>query len=579
MAQPVAAQTSSAAQILTLARSATGGEAWDGVAECDSEGTITVAGKTGTLRYIENFKTGANVAHADIPDLGVHQANGTSLDGSWQQDDDGDIQLSRAGNPWQVDDLYLTRHAYWQPNFGGATVTVLDPASEQGVTYDRLQFAVPSGHGFTLWISRSTHFIERITNEQTRYLGDFRRVDGIMLPFSQRDVSAGSEHVLTMTKRTLSQRVNDAAYAIPFRRDYSMPTSGAVTVPAEAGIIFQAMLNGKGPFKVLFDTGSVNLFSAGVARELGLPLEDRGERFGTDAGTLDTKTTTLPTLQIGDLIMHDQKFHVIEIPAELGPTPVAVVGYELLRRLTVKVDYEHEKLTFYDARSFQYPGDGVRVPMRLSARNLEIDGSVDGVPGTFWLDTGNEVAFELASEYVNKNRLTDLLGAHYHGYAGRSYAGPLPDSYFARIKTLRLGEAEVHGVLANLSTGESPPGSRDGNIGRSVLRQFNVTFDCMRSALYLEKNANWDKPMVFNRAGIITDPTDDGQKIMTVLPGSPGEACGLMAGDLITQIDGKPTHDDVEEPGLLQPVGTVVHLTVKRGVTIQKLDVTLKEIL
>ena len=71
---------------------------------------------------------------------------------------------------------------------------------------------------------------------------------------------------------------------------------------------------------------------------------------------------------------------------------------------------------------------------------------------------------------------------------------------------MSLGAAEVHGIFASLSTEKSPPGTKDGNVGRSILRQFNVTFDCMRGALYLEKNANWGKPVIFNRAGILFDP-------------------------------------------------------------------------
>jgi C-terminal processing protease CtpA/Prc len=101
----------------------------------------------------------------------------------------------------------------------------------------------------------------------------------------------------------------------------------------------------------------------------------------------------------------------------------------------------------------------------------------------------------------------------------------------------------------------------------------------MRGHLYLEKNANWGKPGVFNRAGIVIDPIEQGQKVMTVLPGSPGDVAGLAVGDVITGIDGQPPGDDSEEPAFLQPVGTVVHLTVKRGEELSKIDVTLKDVI
>jgi PDZ domain len=210
---------------------------------------------------------------------------------------------------------------------------------------------------------------------------------------------------------------------------------------------------------------------------------------------------------------------------------------------------------------------------------LEVDGRVDGVAGTFALDTGNEVAFSLESQFVKQNNLIEALGARYHGYSGRSYAGATPVAYYARAKTLQIGDAEVHDLITYLFTGEPGPGDFVGNIGRSVLRQFNVTFDCMRGNLYLEKNANWGKRGIFNRAGIVIDPTDKGGKIMTVLPGSPGEAAGLAVDDLITKIDGHAPSDDLEDPAFLQAVGTVVHLTIKHGDQERQVYVTLKEIL
>jgi hypothetical protein len=574
-------QTHSAAEILQRAREATGGDAWNQFEECVSEGTITVAGKTGSIRIAENLRTGANTARADIPDLGVRQANGTSPQGSWQQDDAGNIRLLPGGADWQIDDLYLTSRGYWHPNAGGATVTMLDPATEADATYDRLQFQVKGGHGFTLWINQTTHLMERVATDgnNIKFLSDYRRVDGVLLPFSQRKGDGNQTQVVTLTERMLLKRVNESDFAIPFAHDFEMPPSGSVTVPAEQGIIFEGKINGKGPYKMVFDTGSVNLLSADLAKELGLTVEGETQRFASDSGNIDSKISRVRTLEVGGLIMHDQLFHVISTPSDGEDTPQIAIGYELMRRLVVKIDYEHERLTFYNAPTFTYSGGGVEVPMRIKGLLLEADGSVDGIPATFALDSGNEVAFSLDGGFVKQNNLIERLGAHYHGYSGRSYGGPLPEAYYVRLKTLGIGGAEVHDLITNLSAGEPGPGGFAGNVGRSVLRQFNATFDCMRGKLYLEKNANWGKPGIFNRAGIVIDPVDQGEKVMTVLPGSPAEAAGLAVGDVITKIDGHAPSDDLDDPAFLQPVGTVVKLVVKRGDEERQVDVTLRDML
>jgi hypothetical protein len=117
-------------------------------------------------------------------------------------------------------------------------VKVLAPANEQGQSWDRLQFQVPGGHGFTLWINRRTHLIEKSDQESMRFLGDYRRVQGVLLPFSIRRISGDQEQTIILTRLTLLKKIEKVGFAIPFRKDYAMPQSGSVTVPTEKGIPF-----------------------------------------------------------------------------------------------------------------------------------------------------------------------------------------------------------------------------------------------------------------------------------------------------------------------------------------------------
>ena len=77
-------------------------------------------------------------------------------------------------------------------------------------------------------------------------------------------------------------------------------------MPAREGIIFQAKINGKGPYQIMFDTGSVNLLGDDLAQQLGLKLDSVSQKFGAGGGVIDTHTTHVDTLQIGDLVVHNQ---------------------------------------------------------------------------------------------------------------------------------------------------------------------------------------------------------------------------------------------------------------------------------
>jgi predicted aspartyl protease len=576
-------QSTSARQILEQVRLATGGDAWNHVAECVSDGTfqVDVQGQehSGTIHYAENLRTGANALIVDMASAHFHRTSGDHPDGSWSLDASGDVQVDPSHPDWQIDDLYFTRIGFLRTNFAGAKINLLTPQSAGGVLFDRLRVQPAGGTASTLWINHQTHRIERReSGDSTRVYYDYRRVQGVLIPFAERN-TGGQRQIIVWGRRRLLTRT-DHATDIPFHHDYSMPASGSVTVPAGNGLIFAIAINGKGPFQALLDTGSDNLLTDSFARRLGLHLNSDAQPFGAGGGSITARTTYIDTLRIGGLTLRHQLFYVIQ-PAEdiADEVPMVVLGYETLRRFAIGIDPNRNQITFTDGAKFRPADRGVRVPLTLAGHGILADGAVNGAPARFVLDTGNEFAFELDSDYVQQNHLVEATHAHYRGYAGSGYAGASPEAWIARLDTVNLGDATAHHVVADLSTGDATGGGIAGNLGQSVLLQFTSTWDVIRSALYLEKNSRWNRPEVFNRAGLITEPDNGGQRIRTVFPDSPGASAGLVPGDLIVKIDGAAPPDDLIIPAFLQPPGTVVHLTVQHGNQAREVEVTLREIL
>jgi hypothetical protein len=571
----------SAQDILQHFYRAAGGSAWQHFEECDSTGTVAFLQKTGTIHYLENLRSGGNRADIEIAALNMKQADSTDPVQNWHQDAAGDIQLSPPGDPVSIDDRYLTSRGYWQPHFGGATVAVLAPQTQGSITWDLLQFQVPQGKGFTLWINRKTGLLERVAGSMRKQLRDYRPANGALLPFVETKTVGGGEVTVTYATRTLREHLDSAAFAIPFRKDYEMPPSGEVTISAEGGLTIQTTINGKGPFKTLFDTGAVNFMSEGFAHQLGLKTDTQGIEFGTSSpANIQGHKVQVDTLKIGDLRIHDQTFYTAALP-EYGGAPVLIVGYQLLRRFAIRVDYEHQSLTFYDGPHFHYSGSGTAVPLEIqrNGNGLFVEASIGKASGRFLLDTGNEFGFSLATAFTQNNDLVHALGAHFLGYNGRGFAGPSPEAYLVRVNTLRLGNVSAPSVIAHLTTDPADTSGLAGNIGQSILGKFTEVFDCMRGQLYLEKTKDSDRPEVFNGAGLIFDSFGHGLQVMTVLPGGTGAQAGLQPGDVITAINGKAPNDDVNSPQFLQPPGTELHLEVQRGSDAREVSLTLKELL
>ncbi len=575
-------ETRKAAAILAQVRAATGGEAWNRVAELRAEGTVLVEGKTGTIATVDDLRTGANADRVEIEGRRVENHADTPVR-DWEQDSAGDVLLTPGGKQaGDIDDLYIHRNGWWEPNFGGATVALLAPVTANGVTYDLLQCKVPGGNGFTLWIDRKAHHIDRIAyGDSATIFSDFRLTEsGLTLPFRKQKGADTKPIVFSTTKLAALPRINQADFEPPFHTDYTMPASGQVTVPAEGGLIFKMKIDGQGPFRTVFDTGAVNIVSARFAKQLGLKVEETPVHFGAIGGAITVHTAHVDTLTIGDLTVRNQTFYVLDIPSNAND-PEMVVGWELMRRFAVRVDFEHNQLTFFDGPRFRYTGTGSPVPLILNkdGNGAEINAEADGIPGIFTLDTGNEVGLFLNSAFMQEHHFVSSLGAHYKGYNGRGFGGPSPEAWFARLHTLRIGDLEIADPVVRLQTQPDGPNVNAGNIGQSILNRFTLTVDAMRGVMYLEKNANWNKREIFNRAGLIIDPADGADTVKTVFAGSPGEASGLKPGDSITAIDGKAPSDDPNDPVFNQPAGTVLHLTVHRNGAVHVYDVTLRDVL
>jgi hypothetical protein len=363
-----------------------------------------------------------------------------------------------------------------------------------------------------------------------------------------------------------------------------MPASGRVVVPAKSGVEFDAMLNGQGPFRFIFDSGaSGNALSPAVAKQLGLRMEGPViQATGAGSGSIPTQAANVAQVRIGELVLHDQAFDVMPMPWGDRPGPVGEVSYEIMKRLVVTVDYEHDQLIFNAPLSFTYSGNGVRIPIEPKPSQIEVRASIDGASGVFLIDTGDEASLTVEQRFVSQHNLVKQMSPRYHGYTGSGVGGAEPTSYYGRVEALRIGEVEVNHVIASLCDGQAISGDNAGNIGTRILRQFNITFDVPHGALYFEKNSNWGKPDVFNRAGIVVDSIQQDQRVMNVLPGSPAEIAGVVIGDIVMEIDGRAPNDNPlqkDDPAFLQPVGTVVHLTIQREGKIRKIDVTLGDLL
>jgi hypothetical protein len=132
------------------------------------------------------------------------------------------------------------------------------------------------------------------------------------------------------------------------------PQVRPVSVPFELlktkHMVVHIKVNGKGPYRVIFDTGApVMLLNNKIARDSGvLPKDFKPPPFQLFGGA---GQFSIKTLQLGDLKAADVPCVVMDHPAleeaakVLGPLD-GIVGFPFFARYTMTLDYQARQLTF-----------------------------------------------------------------------------------------------------------------------------------------------------------------------------------------------------------------------------------------
>jgi membrane-associated protease RseP (regulator of RpoE activity) len=134
------------------------------------------------------------------------------------------------------------------------------------------------------------------------------------------------------------------------------PAQTPVTVPFEMLITrhmtVQIKVNGKGPYRVIFDTGApITLISSKVAKESGLAKESSNSFFSLGSMFGGAMPTKAKSIRIGDLEAKDVSVIILDHPtvealaSVLGPIE-GIVGFPFFARYRMTLDYQAKELTF-----------------------------------------------------------------------------------------------------------------------------------------------------------------------------------------------------------------------------------------
>jgi hypothetical protein len=229
-----------------------------------------------------------------------------------------------------------------------------------------------------------------------------------------------------------------------------------------------------------------------------------------------------------------------------------LVGFDFFDSFTVRINYIASTITFYKSESAYIPKKGTRIPITIEERKPYVISPLtlstgEVIAAKLILDTGAGHPVSLETDGgvpfpVPKINIAANLGI--------GLTGPI-SGYIGRISSMKLGKYELNNVIAAFPNYDDVASKvtsigRNGNIGTTILRRFDVVFDYKRECIYLKPLNQLKEPFEHDMSGLeITSAGDNYKRIIItrVEPNSPAAKLGLQTDDEILSINFKPVSE------------------------------------
>ncbi|MEN8250908.1 MAG: aspartyl protease family protein [Bacteroidota bacterium] len=365
----------------------------------------------------------------------------------------------------------------------------------------------------------------------------------------------------------------------------NIPVASIPFHPNNGHIIIKVKLEGKEPINFLFDSGAGGtLISRKMAESLGLfPIVSR-KNVGV-SGAHEVGAIKGVDLGIGEVIIKDITLLSTETKFEEldnGEIIHGVVGYPILSRYVVEVDFIKHELKLFDRTSYFYYGEGVSIPINIVMNLPVVEAGVmlyngESFIGNFIIDTGARSELIISSPTVVWYDIANNVGEHYTLRKAIGTSKRRSKVRYGRLASVNFANKEFCDIPVALSSdnkGVLADPSFDGIIGNALLSRYNIVFDYYMNMLHIAPNQSIDKKFIVNTTGFNIVYKKGKPYLKDLIERSPADFAGLRNGDELIAIDGK----SIAELGSkavrtsLQEPGIKVELVVRRNKEMIKVE-------
>ena len=336
----------------------------------------------------------------------------------------------------------------------------------------------------------------------------------------------------------------------------------------------------------ILDTGSGGISLDSMTVEYfqlkGVPSNKiiRGIAGVRQVSFLNNRMLHLKGLDIDSLNFHINDYSILT--SVYGERIDGIIGYSVLSRYILKVDYDNLFIEFWSKGSIRYPKGGFLLRPLINTLPVQVARVRDGksINSRFLFDMGAGLNLMLTEDFIKDSSLMHKKRKFYTKQA-EGLGGKI-DMKMTVVKEFRLGPYKFKNVptyvFDDVYNVTSYP-YLGGLIGNDLLRRFNIILNYARRDIHLLPNSHCNEQFDYSYSGIELY-FENGQIIIgDVAKGSPAEEIGLKEGDVVISIDKNFNLNLQQYKMALQNTGERLKLIIQRGEELIEFTLKIKSIL
>ena len=273
-----------------------------------------------------------------------------------------------------------------------------------------------------------------------------------------------------------------------------------------------------------------------------------------------------PGLTVDSLDFHINNYDILT--AVYGLPIDGIIGYSILSKFIIKINYDSSKIHFWTQGTIRYPKGGYLLkPLMgtLPVHSLRVKDAAT-INTRFLYDMGAGLCLMLSREFVDDSsffgKKKKLWPKEAEGLGGKV------DMELTIIKEVKLGPYrfrnvpvlvfdDVHNVTSYPYLG--------GLIGNELLRRFNVVLNYDKKDIYLVPNAHFTESFDYSYPGMELYYINGQIIVGDVSKNSPAEKAGVREGDIVLAVDKNFSQNLYLYKVALQSPNQIIKLILKRG--------------